>query len=91
VPDQGRIGNGIEVAGQIDRDDVDVDLHEGGCAAVAPLGIGKEAVARGAAAERGRQLGMLMATWSVNMPEKGSLFSSPRTTRRLAQGPSAEG
>ncbi len=70
VPDEGRIGNGIELAGQIDRDDVDVDLHEGGCAAVAPLEIGKKAVARGAAAENGRQVGTLMATWSVNMPAK---------------------
>ena len=52
MPDEGRIGNGIEVAGQIDREDVDVDLYEGGCAALAPLEIGKEAVARDAAAER---------------------------------------
>jgi hypothetical protein len=82
VPDEGRIGDGIEVAGQIDREDVDVDLHEGECAVVPRLGIGKEAVARGAAAERGRQQGMLMATWSFNMPGKDRLFSSPRTARR---------
>jgi hypothetical protein len=83
VPDEGRIGNGIEVAGQIDRDDVDVDLHEGECAVVPRLGIGKKAVARGAAAERGRQLEMLMATWSVNMPEKDRLFSSKCTAIRF--------
>jgi hypothetical protein len=58
-----------------------VNLHKGGCAAVPRLGIGKEAVARGAAAERGRQLGLLMATWSVNMPEKGRLFRGTRTAR----------
>ncbi len=47
---------------------------------MARSGVG-EAVARGAAAERGRQLGMLMATWSFNMPGKGRPFSSTRTAR----------
>ncbi len=74
VDDVWRIGAGREIAGAGDGDQGDVDLHEC-CALVARLEGRGGAVARGAAAEKGRQPGLEPLTASTVLRGYARVFS----------------